>query len=83
MRSTRRLRATRLNEVIRTQGRTKRWLAAQVGLSESYLGRIIKGTFPVGEGKAEDIARELGVPLFLVFEVTDETTKVSLVEIAS
>lgn len=72
-----RLRATQLEQVIRSQGRTNRWLAGRVGLSESYLGRIIKGVFPVREEKAAQIARELGVPLFLVFEVTNVTNNVA------
>lgn len=62
MKTIRRLRATQLEEVIRSQGRTKRWLASRVGLSESYLGRIVNGTFPVHEEKAVRIANELGVP---------------------
>lgn len=71
MRNQRRLWATQLGTVIRTQDRTARWVAQQAGLSESYLSRIITGVFPLGEERAQTIADLLGVPLFLVFEVTD------------
>lgn len=80
METNRRLKATQLEEVIRSQGRTKRWLAGRVGLSESYLGRIVNGTFPVREEKAARIADELGVPLFLVFELTDVRHSISIQE---
>ena len=79
----RRLRATHLNDVIRNQGRTKRWLAGRVGLSESYLGRIISGTFPVREDKAQEIADILGEPLFLLFDSTDVAVNATQLEEAA
>ena len=68
-------RATNLKAVIRSQGRTKRWVAAQVGVSESHLHRVADGERLTTEVKANEIAELLGVPLFLLFEFTGESHK--------
>lgn len=67
--------ATGLKNVLESQGRKKRWLADQVRLSESYLGRVIAGTRTISQGDAERIAATLGLPLFLLFEFTAVSKK--------
>lgn len=65
-----RMRSTGLKNVMEAQGRKKRWLADEVKLSESYLGRVINGTRTISKSDADRIATALGIPLFLLFEFT-------------
>jgi hypothetical protein len=63
--------ATNLEETIREQGRTKRWVASRAGFSESMLGHVIARRKTIGFQAAERIATSLAVPFFLLFESTD------------
>jgi transcriptional regulator with XRE-family HTH domain len=63
-------RATKLASVMDAQGRKARWLATEVGISESHLSRVLKGERLISEPLANKIADKLQMPLFLVFEFT-------------
>ncbi len=64
-----RYRATHLAAVLEEQGRRRDWLAATVGISPALVSMILSGERWASEDVAERIARALGVPLFLVFEL--------------
>jgi hypothetical protein len=66
---TERYRATELGQVIDAQGRKRRWVADRVGISESYLSRIIAGEKTIDRARGERIGSLLGVPFFVLFEV--------------
>ena len=68
---TQRFRAVQLGETIEGQGRTKRWVAAQVGIHETMLAHLIAGRRTVTEPVADSISKVLGVPLFLLFVSAD------------
>jgi transcriptional regulator with XRE-family HTH domain len=68
-----RYRATALDQTIRAQGRRQRWLAAQVGVSESHLSRIVSGEREAPESLARRLSEVLTVPLFLVFSLSDDS----------
>lgn len=71
MRSERRYRATHLNEFLREQGRSQRWLASKIGVHESYLSRVLSGQKTLSEDQAERVSLILGTSLFLLFELLD------------
>lgn len=71
MSNTKRYRATALSQVLRDQGRHQKWLASRVGMTEATLSRVVNGISRIEAGKAGQIAAILGVPLFLVFELSD------------
>lgn len=64
-----RMRATRLADVLKAQGRKRRWLAEQVGVSESFISRIVAGERMADAALAERIAAILGTPIFFVFDM--------------
>ncbi len=68
-----RYRATALGKTLESQGRHQRWLARQIGVSESHLSRVIAGERPLPQSQAEQVARVLAIPLFLIFELSDES----------
>lgn len=72
-----RYRATELGKTIEAQGRHQRWLARQLGVSDSHLSRVITGERMMSERHAQVAAKVLMVPLFLVFELSDESTSLS------
>lgn len=76
-------RATNLKAVILSQGKTKRSVAAQVGVSESHFHRVAEGERLITKAKAEEIAAVLGIPLFLLFEFTDVNSRVAARTIAA
>lgn len=65
-----------LGKVLSAQGRKKRWLASQVGVHESLIGKIITGHRTASEELARGVANALGLPLFLLFDVHDGTDSV-------
>lgn len=74
-----RYRATsNLEAVLAEQGRRKDWLAIEVGVSPATVTRIVTGTRGADEAVAQRIAKALGVPLFLLFElpISDESSLV-------
>lgn len=79
METNRRLRATALEDTIKAQGRHQRWLARQIGISESHLSRVVAGERTLPEEQANRIAELLMVPLFLVFTLSDESKTPSMV----
>jgi plasmid maintenance system antidote protein VapI len=52
-----------LADAFRLYGRIARWYAAQIGVSESHLSRVIKGTRPLRREQAEHLSRLLGASL--------------------
>jgi transcriptional regulator with XRE-family HTH domain len=70
-----------LGEALAGQGRKGRWLAGQVGISESSISRLISGKQTVDEPVAKQIALILGTPFFVLFEsVETDTMTVSALE---
>lgn len=64
-------RATNVIPTIREQGRSVSWLARQVGLSRQYVSDIAHGHFTVREDVARRVGTALGVPFFVLFDVSD------------
>lgn len=71
MEITQRFRATHLEEVLATQGRTKAWLGRQIGVHRSMAVHIAKGRRNVDLKTGERVAALLGVPFFVLFELSD------------
>jgi transcriptional regulator with XRE-family HTH domain len=70
-----RYRATNLEETLEAQGRTRAWLGRQLGQHRSYVVHVAKGRRTVSESTARRIAELLGVPFFMIFELsTDDET---------
>jgi plasmid maintenance system antidote protein VapI len=65
-----RYRATNVVLTIRDQGRTVSWLARRIGVSRQYTSSVVHGHIDVAEPVAIRIATEIGVPFFLLFEVS-------------
>lgn len=70
MREPTNFRANEIERLLREQGRKARWLAEQVGISESHLSRIVSGERRISESLAAQIAQAINAPLFLAFELT-------------
>lgn len=64
-----RYQAINLRAVLQAQGRKKEWLANEAGISPSLVTMLLSGKRTVSEEVAERIARAVGVPLFLIFEL--------------
>jgi transcriptional regulator with XRE-family HTH domain len=64
-----RYRSTNLAAVIKQQGRFQRWLALQLGLSESMVSKVALGQRTLSRSHAERVAQLLGVPFFVLFEL--------------
>lgn len=60
-----------LKEVLRSQGRSARWVAQQVGISETLISHAIYGRKTVTHDTARRIAEVLGVRFGLLFELPD------------
>jgi transcriptional regulator with XRE-family HTH domain len=58
----------KLADLLTAQGRKARWLAAQAGVSESHLSRVVSGERLATRSTAERVAAVLQVPLFLAFD---------------
>jgi DNA-binding Xre family transcriptional regulator len=57
-----------LAEVLQKQGRMARWLAREIGVSESLLSRVLSGQRGLRIDKAELVCRMLGVEMADVCE---------------
>ncbi len=77
MDTTHRYRATALAAVIEAQGRTKEWVAGKGEIHPSLLTHVLAGRRTLGEEAATRIAKALGMPPFLVFELSVASEKVS------
>lgn len=64
-----RYRSTNLAAVIKQQGRFQRWLALQLGVSESMVSKVALGQRTLSRFHAERVAQLLGVPFFVLFEL--------------
>lgn len=71
MREPTNFKANEIDRLLAEEGRKSRWLANQVGISESHLSRIVSGERRISESLAKRIAEAIGAPLFLAFELTD------------
>jgi transcriptional regulator with XRE-family HTH domain len=65
--------ATNLEAVLATQGRTRRWLADRLGVSESLVSKVLAGKKTVGREQGEVIADAVGVPFDLLFELRERS----------
>jgi len=63
--------ATNLEQVIREQGRQRKWIAQRLGVHPSTVTMYAKRQRQVPPDRAERIAELLGVPLFFAFEITE------------
>ena len=61
--------ATNLAAVLETQGRTRRWLAERLGVSESLISKVLARRKTVSAEQGEQIAVAVGVPFDLLFEL--------------
>jgi hypothetical protein len=68
--------APRLAQIIDSQGRMKAWVAEQGGVSPSTLSLAMSGKRTLSQDSAQRIAKALGVPLFLAFDVHFGTSSV-------
>jgi transcriptional regulator with XRE-family HTH domain len=69
-----------LAETLDAQGRKARWLASEVGVSESLISKIGKGIRLADEPLAERIAKTLGVPFSMLFELHERSESLSSLE---
>lgn len=76
MREPTNFRANEIERLLAQEGRKSRWLAEQVGISESHLSRIVSGERRISESLAKRIANAINAPLFLAFEFTDVNSNV-------
>jgi lambda repressor-like predicted transcriptional regulator len=60
---------------IREQGRNSRWIAKQLGLSESHFSRVLSGERWVAEHHARLVASLLGVDFFVLWKVATSTNR--------
>jgi hypothetical protein len=67
-----RYRATNLEDILCSQGRTKAWLGRQIGVHRSFVVHLAKGRKTADEAMAKQIAGLLGMPLFLLFELSED-----------
>lgn len=72
MRETRRYTATNLRSVLREQERTVAWLARKCGVSVTLMHYIAHRQRTASHQVAQRAADVLNVPLFLLFDFTDE-----------
>jgi transcriptional regulator with XRE-family HTH domain len=72
--------ATNLGKTLEHQGRSGRWLAGSLGVSESLISKVLKRERTIDGGLAERIALVIGVPLFLLFELHERSEEESLAE---
>ncbi len=69
METPRRFTAPNLDATLKAQGRTKRWVASQVGVHESMIGHVVSGRRSLAEPMAQRIATLIGVPFTMLFEL--------------
>lgn len=56
----------RLGEILKEQGRTQRWLARRIGVSDALLSLVISGQRTFTPEAAEKVAQTLNLPLFFL-----------------
>lgn len=64
--------ATNLAAVMRHQGRANTWLGEKLGVHRSHVSRIASGERPMHDEGARICSESLGVPVWLLFEETEE-----------
>lgn len=69
----RRFQTNRIGQVLRDQGRKQRWLAEQIGTHESLISEWVNGRRTISETRARQVADALGIPFYLLFDVTIAT----------
>lgn len=69
--------ATNLGSVLTAQGRRYDWLADQIGVHKSLVTHLLKGRRTVDLETATKIADILQTPLFLLFELSNDSKSVS------
>ena len=72
--------ATNLEAVLDAQGRKRRWLAERIGVSESFVSKLLAGRLTVDRQQGERVAAALGVPFFVLFELRERSEEDSLTE---
>jgi DNA-binding transcriptional regulator YdaS (Cro superfamily) len=60
---------TRIGLALSDQGRTRRWLAGKLGVSEGYVSRVIKGERTMPEPMARRVSELIGVAFVLLFDL--------------
>jgi transcriptional regulator with XRE-family HTH domain len=58
-----------LESVLHEQGRTQRWLADRVGVSESLISKLLTGKRTISRELGERIGAAIGVPFFVLFKL--------------
>ena len=74
---------TRIGAALAAQGRKRRWLADLLGVSESYLSRVISGERTMPEPMARRTAAALGVDFSLHFELHERSKSLTGAEVAA
>jgi plasmid maintenance system antidote protein VapI len=49
-----------INDTLKKEGRTKTWLASQIGITPGHLGNILNGRKPLKKDTLENINNYLG-----------------------
>lgn len=70
-------RATNLEAVINERGLRFDWVAKQSKVSKSHLSMMMNGKRGASEAVATRIAETLGIPLFLLFDLSYEDQTIS------
>lgn len=72
-------------ETLSSQGRKQKWLAAQIGVTESFMSKVIAGHRRLQPQAAARVAEVLGLPLFLLsdFHGAEESFSVSETGVAA
>ena len=58
----------RVDELLKTNGRTAQWLAIQIGTDPSHLNRVMRGHLPLSAKMKIRVAKELRVPFDWLFK---------------
>ena len=69
--------ATHLGAVLESQGRKQCWLAGRIGVSGGYVSLIVAGERTVDRATGERIASLLGVPLYLLFALGQQSDDIA------
>jgi plasmid maintenance system antidote protein VapI len=66
--------AANLLLVLREQGRLQKWVAKQIGVTESMISHVLKGRKTLSRSQAERVSQVLGVPFFVLFNLCEGST---------
>lgn len=72
-----RYRSVNVGKVLDEKLLRRDWLAREIGVHPSLIPHIISGRRTVDGSRAGQIADALGEPIFLLFELSDDTESVS------